>query len=77
MPATEQVKKVKEAKPKAPQNSVKEGGTPVSPERKEKVIKGLKAAGLVAAGFIGGILAGKFVKARKTATEVVPFDLNE
>lgn len=50
----------------------------MTPEKKVKVVKVLKAAGLVAAGFVGGVLAGLFInKSKETSEEVVPFDLNE
>ena len=78
----EEIKEVKEKKTKkvaaAPaKNPVQEGGVVMTPEKKAKAIKILKAAGLVAAGFVGGVLAGLFIKAKETETEVVPFDLNE
>lgn len=79
MPAEvkEQVKK--NTKKSAPKNPVQEGGVSMmTPEKKVKVVKVLKAAGLVAAGFVGGVLAGLFInKSKETSEEVVPFDLNE
>lgn len=70
----EQVKKT--AKKSTP-NPVEGGVSMMTPEKKARVIKILKAAGLVATGFVGGVLAGLFIKAKETETEVVPFDLNE
>ncbi len=73
----EEIKEVKEKKTKKVAAAPQEGGVVMTPEKKARAIKILKAAGLVAAGFVGGVLAGLFIKAKETETEVVPFDLNE
>lgn len=82
MAEIKEVKEVKEQVKKTAKKStpnLKEGGVSMTPEKKANARKALKAAGLVAAGFVVGLLAGRFInKAKETTTsEVVPFDLNE